>query len=60
MTVLDAILLLMAVLTAVMLWIGRQARIVCEEVRSKRLALEEEDRRENVRRASLLRRHRRT
>lgn len=58
MTVLDVLLLLTAVLTVVMLCIGRQARIVCEELRAKRLALEEEDRRENARLATLLRGHR--
>ena len=59
MTVHDVVLVLVVTLAVIMLWIGRQARIVREEVQAKRLALEEGDRREGARRTRLLRRHRR-
>lgn len=51
MTTIDVILLLEVLCVAVVLWMARQARIVCEEVRAKRLALEEKDRRNCLRRA---------
>jgi len=59
MTAYDVILLLGVLYIVVLLWLGRQARIVCDEVTAKRLALEEADRRECARQARLLRSPRR-
>ena len=55
----DVILLLVLLLMVILLWIGRQARIVCEQVEAERLAMEKADRPECERKERQRRCHRR-
>lgn len=54
MTVGDVLAVVAVMIIALELWMGRQARIVCEEVRARRIAMEAEDRadEERMRRGS--------